>query len=64
MIEKICLHKLNNECKSCLPDFDKRHHPNNYDCVDYEEVDIIIREVKSYEFEAQKPVNSIGLKGG
>lgn len=46
-LEKLCLHKLNGECKDGLTDYDERHHPNNYDCKDYVPIDILEIEVRN-----------------
>lgn len=31
-IQTECLYRMIGQCKNCLPDYDKTHHPNNYDC--------------------------------
>ncbi len=37
-LEKICLHKLNGECKDCLIDLDPLYHSQK-ECADYIEAD-------------------------
>jgi len=27
-----CLYRMIGQCKNCTPDYDRSHHPNNYDC--------------------------------
>jgi len=35
-LDKVCRHKLNGECKSCLAMLDSEHHSFE-ECVDYDE---------------------------
>jgi hypothetical protein len=44
---KICLLHFLGRCKQCTPDFDKSHHPNNYDCKSFIPLALITMEVKS-----------------
>jgi hypothetical protein len=50
---KTCLNRLIGRCKNtngkeeCKRDYDTTHHPNNYDCKDYQEVSMITFEVKN-----------------
>jgi hypothetical protein len=46
-LEKTCLHRINGECKSCLIDYSPNHHPNNYDCRDYVDVDIVVIKIEN-----------------
>ena len=54
---KTCLNRLIGRCKKlCKQDYDISHHPNNYDCKDYQEVNLITFEVisgssKKYSFQ-------------
>lgn len=44
---KTCLNRLIGRCeKICEMDYDTTHHPNNYDCKDYKEVNFFEFEVK------------------
>jgi len=43
---KICLHHFTGFCKSCTPDFDTGHHPNNYDCPMCFPINITTTEVQ------------------
>ena len=39
---KTCLNRLIGKCKNrCQRDYDTNHHPNNYDCANYQEVNVI-----------------------
>lgn len=38
---KTCLYRFLKECKNCSPDYNLSHHPNNYDCPRYHEINIL-----------------------
>jgi len=39
---KTCLNRLIKTCENrCQRDYDNFHHPNNYDCRDYQEVNVL-----------------------
>jgi hypothetical protein len=51
---KTCLNRLIGKCENgCKRDYDTNHHPNNYDCVNYQES--VVMEFKVRENE--KPRN-------
>ncbi len=44
--QKTCLNRLLGYCPECARDYDPNHHPNNYDCEKYKEVEILSLEIK------------------
>ena len=52
----MCLHKFLGECPNCVPDLDKEHHPNNYDCPKFKEISMRTLEVKP------KPLKNKGFE--
>ena len=50
---KTCLNRLIGRCEhmngreGCKSDYDTTHHPNNYDCKDYQEANMIMFEVRN-----------------
>jgi hypothetical protein len=47
---KTCLNRLIGRCENrCQRDYNATHHPNNYDCVNYREVNVL-------EFTASKKI--------
>ena len=44
---KTCLNRLIGICENlCQRDYDTNHHPNNYDCKDYTEINLLTFEVQ------------------
>jgi len=44
---RTCLNRLIGRCTNgCKEDYDTNHHPNNYDCVNYQEANIMEFTVK------------------
>lgn len=33
-----CLNRFSGKCKKCTRDYDSSHHPNNKDCMYYQEI--------------------------
>lgn len=48
---KTCLNRLIGRCDGCERDYNAEHHPNNYDCPNYKEVNINIINVIEKEEE-------------
>jgi len=50
---KVCLYrgKAFGKCKECQRDYDTNHHPNNYDCRDYVEINLLTFNVKDKTLE-------------
>jgi hypothetical protein len=50
---KTCLNRLIGRCENinrgreCKKDYDTAHHPNNYDCPNYHEANMLVFEVKN-----------------
>jgi len=44
---EICVNQLGNVCPHCTRDFDKSHHPNNYDCSRFVSIWVSIFEVEN-----------------
>ena len=49
-LEQICKNKLLGLCKDCIIDFDTSHHPNNFDCLNYDAVGIILIKVQDKKY--------------
>ena len=50
-MEKTCLHRILQtfeECKTCKRDYNPKHYPNNLDCSNYCEEDVITKEPEEY----------------
>jgi hypothetical protein len=48
---KTCLHRLFGECKECKKDYNLQHHPNNYDCGSYQEINMLVFKIKDKTLE-------------
>jgi len=44
---KTCLNRLLKRCKKCKRDYDTKHHPNNLDCPNYHEINILIVNISN-----------------
>lgn len=43
---KTCLNRLIRRCKDCIPNYNPKNRPNNYDCKDYQEATLQVVKVK------------------
>lgn len=43
---KTCLNRFLGRCEKCTRDYDPGHHPNNLDCPNYHEIEVLIVELK------------------
>lgn len=60
---RTCLNRLIGRCTNgCKEDYDTNHHPNNYDCVNYQEANIMEFTVKKNEHHILEEKTCHGLK--
>jgi len=59
---KTCLNNFLKRCENCQRDYDTNHHPNNYDCPNYQETEVMtfIAYEKGYQTLEEKSCR--GLK--
>jgi hypothetical protein len=48
---KTCLNRLIGNCKNCTPDYNPQNHPNNYNCRNYHEVNLLSFDIKDKTLE-------------